>query len=114
MNNANGSPILSLEVIRREESRALSRLAAQRRDTEATLAEAQKRAQEMLREAEVQGWREGEAQRDALLAEIEHEVQAIIDRANADAERLNQPGRLQMETAVARVMAIVIGGGDET
>ena len=114
MNIANDSSTSSLEAVRREESQALLRLAAQRRDAEAKLAEAQKHVPEMLHEAEAQGRREGQAQRDALLAEIEHEVQAILDRANADAERLNQRGRLQMEAAVARVTAIVIGGADET
>jgi vacuolar-type H+-ATPase subunit H len=113
-NNTNASPTSSLEAIRREESQALLRLAAQRRDAEVKLAEAHQRVQDMLREAEAQGRCEGEAQRDTVLAQVEHEAQAIIDRANAEAERLTQRGRLQMETAVARVLAIVIGGGDET
>jgi vacuolar-type H+-ATPase subunit H len=113
-NNTNASPTSSLEAIRREESQALLRLAAQRRDAEVKLAEAHQRVQDMLREAEAQGRCEGETQRDTVLAQVEHEAQAIIDRANAEAERLTQLGRLQMETAVARVLAIVIGGGDET
>jgi len=113
MNNANESPASALEVIRREESQALLRLAAQRRDAELQLVEAPKRVQEMLREADAQGRREAEAHKDAMLAEVEREAQAIIDRANADGERLNQLGHLQMETAITRVMAIVIGGGNE-
>lgn len=105
------SPLL--EVIRRKEAEAKRQLAAEREAVEAALAEAERRARDLLAAAEVEGQRAGEAGRQAVLAEAERNAQAIVAQAQAEAEMLQRAGERQMVAAVARAFEIVIGGPHE-
>jgi vacuolar-type H+-ATPase subunit H len=105
-----GSP---LEVIRRKEAEIKRRLAAQREAGEVVLAEAELRAREIFIAAEAEGRRVGEAQRQADQAEAEREAQSIVARAHAEAERLQRGGQLPIDAAVARAVAMMIGGAHE-
>lgn len=102
-----------LEVIRRKEAEIKRRLAAQHEAGEAALAEAERRADEMVIAAEAEGRRTGEAQRQAAHAAAEDEAQLIVARAHADAERLQQVGEQPIAAAVARAVELVIGGAHE-
>jgi vacuolar-type H+-ATPase subunit H len=106
------SPLL--EIIRRKEAEVKRRLAAEREAVEAALAEAERRARDLLTAAEVEGRRIGEAQRQATLAETERNAQAIVAQARAEAEMLQRAGEQHMAAAVARAFEIVIGGPHET
>ncbi len=102
-----------LEVIRRKEAEIKRRLAAQREADEAVLAEAERRAREMLIAAEAEGRRTGEAQRQAAQAAAEGEAQSIVARAQAEAERLQRVGQQPIAAAVARAVELVIGSAHE-
>jgi len=102
-----------LEAIRRTEAEVKRRLAAEREAVEALLAEAKRRAGELLSAAEIEGRRAGEAQRQAAQAEVEREAQAIVARARAEAERLQHVGEQRMAAAVERAVEIVIGSAHE-
>ena len=106
-----GSP---LEVIRRKEAEIKRRLAAQREAGKAVLAEAERRAGEMLIVAEAEGRRAGEAQRQAVQAAAEGEAQSIVARAQAEAERLQFVGQQPIAAAVAWAVQMVVGGAHET
>ncbi len=107
-------PDSPLEAIRRQEAEIKRRLAAQREAGEVILAEAERRAREMLLAAEVGGRRAGEIQRQAAQAAVEDEAQSIVTQAQAEAERLLQIGRPSIAAAVARAVELVIGGACET
>jgi len=77
------------------------------------LAEAERRAREMLVAAEAEGRRAGEAQRQAAQAAAEGEAQSIVSRAQAEAERLQRGGQPPIAAAVARAVELVIGGARE-
>ena len=98
-----------LEVIRRTEAEVKRRLASERAAAEATLAEAERRARELLPAAETEGRREGEAQRQAALAEVERAVVSIVAQARVETEALQRRGEDHIEMAVARAIEIVIG-----
>jgi vacuolar-type H+-ATPase subunit H len=108
---SSGSP---LEVIRRKEAEIKRRLAVQREAGEAVLAEAERRAREMLIAAEAEGRSAGEAQRQAAQVAAEGEAQAIVARARAEAHRLQRVGQQPIAAAVARAVEMVIGGAHET
>ncbi len=103
-----------LEVIRRREADIKRRLAAQREAGAAVLADAERRAREMLTAAEAEGQRVGEAQRQAAQAAAEGEARSIIAQAQSEAERLQRVGQQPIAAAVARAVEMVIGGAHET
>ena len=103
-----------LEVIRRKEAEVKRRLAAEREADEAVLAEAKRRAGELLTAAELEGQRAGEAQRQAAQAEAEREAETILARARAEAEALQRTGEPQMAAAIAWAVEIVVGSAHET
>jgi vacuolar-type H+-ATPase subunit H len=105
-----GSP---LEVIRRKEAEVKRRLAAQHEIGETTLAEAERRAREMLIAAETEGRRAGEAQRQAAHAAAESEAQSIVARAQAEAERFQRVGQQPIAAVVGRAIELVIGSAHE-
>jgi vacuolar-type H+-ATPase subunit H len=105
-----GSP---LEAIRRQEAEIKRRLAAQREAGEVVLAEAERRARDLLIAAALEGQRAGEAQRQAAQAAAEREAQSIAARAQAEAERLQRVGQQPLAAATARAVALVIGGAHE-
>jgi len=74
------------------------------------LADAERRAREMLIAAAAEGRRVGEAQRQAAQAAAEGEARSIIARAQAEAERLQRVGQQPIAAAVARAVEMVIGG----
>jgi vacuolar-type H+-ATPase subunit H len=103
-----------LEVIRRKEAEIKRRLAAQREAGKAVLAEAERRAGEMLIAAEAEGRCAGEVQRQAAQAAAENEAQSIVARSQAEAERLQCVGQRPIAAAVARAIEMVVGGAHET
>lgn len=102
-----------LEVIRRKEGEVKRQLAAEREAVELVLAEAERRARDLLIAAEMEGRRAGEAQRQAAQAETECEAQSIVARAQAEAEHLQRVGEQSIAAAIARAVEIVIGGEHE-
>ncbi len=113
MTSLEGSGSL-LEIIRRREADIKRCLAAQREAGAAILADAERRAREMLIAAEAEGQRAGEAQRQAAQAAAEGEARSIIAQAQAEAERLQRAGQQPIAAAVARAVEMVIGGAHET
>ena len=112
MMNADSGPPL-LEAVRRKEAEVKRRLAAEREALEALVAEAERQASEQLSAAEIEGRRLGDAQRHAAHVEAEREAQMILARASAEAEMLQRAGEQQMDAAVARAVALVVGGPRE-
>ncbi len=102
-----------LEVIRRKEAEIKRRLAAQREAGEAVVADAERRAHELLFAAEVEGRLAGESQRQAARVVAEDEARAIIARAQTEAERLRRVGQHPIDAAVARTIELVSGGAHE-
>jgi len=103
-----------LEAIRRKEAEVKRRLAAEHQAAEAALAEAEQRARELIAAGEAEGWRQGEAERQAAQAEAEREAEAIIAQARAEAEALERAAAAWLAVATARALEIVIGGPYET
>jgi vacuolar-type H+-ATPase subunit H len=93
-----------LEVIRRKEAEIKRRLAMQREAGEELLADAERRATEMLIAAEAEGRSAGEAQRHAAQAAAEGEAQAIVARAQAELQHLQRVGQQPIAAAVARAV----------
>lgn len=104
----------ALEAIRRKEAEVKRRLASERDATEEVVAAAERRARERLNAAEMEGRRAGETQRQAARADAEREAGAILARAQADAQMLQDTGKRRMAAAVACAVEIVIGGAGET
>jgi vacuolar-type H+-ATPase subunit H len=98
-----------LDVIRRKEAEVTRCLAAASRAAEADIAAARQRAQELITQAEVEGEREGQRQRQMALDQAEREAETIIASARAEAETLRCINQAQMEEAVRRALEIIIG-----
>jgi vacuolar-type H+-ATPase subunit H len=85
------------------------RLAAARETAVSQIKAAENRAREIVRQAEGQGQREGEAQRRSALDEAEREAESILAQARGQAEALRNVSQAEVETAVAQAMTIIIG-----
>jgi vacuolar-type H+-ATPase subunit H len=106
MNEHNISP---LEIIRYKEAEATRRLAAARETTVTETKAIEQQARNLVRQAEIQGQREGEAQRQAGLDEAEREAESILVQAMAQAEALRNVSQVEVETVVAQALTIIIG-----
>jgi vacuolar-type H+-ATPase subunit H len=111
MSLSTSSPSL-LDHIRYKEAEVKRRLAAEREDAEARLAEARRRANELVIAAEAEGRRQGEAEYQAGLAEAEREAAEIVSQARAEADALRVAGQARLEAAVARAVQLIVGGQD--
>jgi hydrogenase 3 maturation protease len=98
-----------LEIIRAREAEVTRRLAAAREAAVADVAVAEGRARQLISQTQAEGQREGEAQRQRLLAEAELEAAAILAQAADEVARLQHISQTQMAAAVARALNIVIG-----
>jgi len=103
-----------LELIRRKEAEVKRRLASEREAAQEVIATAERQASELVSAAEAEGWREGEARRQATRAESEREAAVIIAQAQVEAEFLQRRAERLLPAAVARAVKIVIGGAYET
>ena len=103
------APLPLLEAVRRKEAEVKRRLAAEYETAQVALAEAEQQARERVTTAKADGWREGNAQRQAAQAEAEREAEAILSQACHEAEALQRVGAGRMEAAVRRAIEIVIG-----
>jgi vacuolar-type H+-ATPase subunit H len=97
-----------LELIRRTEAEAKRRLASEREAAQAIIAEAERQARELVAAAEIEGQREGEAQRQVARVEIEREAAAIVAGARAEAETLQRTGEARLEAAIARAVKFIV------
>jgi vacuolar-type H+-ATPase subunit H len=106
---ADGTPSTPLlEAIRRAEAEAKRRLTLEGEAARIALAEAERRAQEVIAAAEIEGREEGARLREQAQARVEAEAQAIMDQARAEAKLLQRAGALAMEAAIAQAVATVI------
>lgn len=101
-----GSP---LEMIRHKEVEITRRLAAAQETAASKIKAAEQQAGEIIRQAEIRGQREGEAQRQSALDEAEREAEAILAQAQVRAEALQNVSQGDVETAVAQALSIIIG-----
>jgi vacuolar-type H+-ATPase subunit H len=105
----NGHTASPLEVIRHKEAEMTRRLAAARETAVSQIKATEQQAREIVRQAEAQGQREGEAQRRSALGEADREAEAILAQARVRAEALQSVSQAEVETAVAQAMTIIIG-----
>jgi vacuolar-type H+-ATPase subunit H len=98
-----------LEIIRRKEAEVTRCLAAARETAVTEIKAVEQQARNLARQAETQGQREGEAQRQAVLDEAEREAESILAQAKAQAEALRNVSQVEVETVVAQAMTIIIG-----
>lgn len=98
-----------LEIIRHMEAEMTRRLAAARETAVSKITVVEQQARELVRQAEAQGQREGEAQRQTVLDETEQEAESILAHAQAQAEVLRNVSQAQVETAVTQAVMIITG-----
>lgn len=97
-----------LELIRQKEAEVTRNLAAVKEEAATRIAAAEQKAKEMVRQAEAQGKREGEAIRQSTLDETEREAWSILTAALTQAEALGNVSQKQIDLAVTRAITIII------
>lgn len=104
------SSLTLLDHIRRQEAEIKRCLALEHQAAEARLAEARRRAHDLIVAAEAEGRFQGQAEYRAAQVEAEREAAEIISRARARAEALQTIGRARLEAAVAHSLQVILGG----
>jgi vacuolar-type H+-ATPase subunit H len=99
-----------LESIRRKESEMKARVAAERAAAQAAVAEAERRRETLLAQADEEGRSAGEAERLALRQAVEAEVKQTVDEAEAAARALRTHGKAHVQEGVQHALAVVLGG----
>jgi vacuolar-type H+-ATPase subunit H len=105
----NESPADVLDMIRDKEAEVTRQLVAAREATAKEVSEARLQIQERLSQAEEQGLREGQAERQCILDEADAEAQQMIAQAEAEAATIRQQAPAKMEAAVKLALDIVVG-----
>jgi vacuolar-type H+-ATPase subunit H len=98
-----------LQEIQRVEAEVASRLAGARKGMERVETEARHQALIIIREAQDQGYQEGQEAAEAIMAQAKQEAEAFLEQARQQAEGLRQKRASTLQIAAQHSLAIVVG-----
>jgi vacuolar-type H+-ATPase subunit H len=109
--DTNDPDLEPLELIRKTEASCRRRLAAAHTAAETAVQRAYQETEEIVREAQAAGKREGEARRDQILADTRREVETVLLAARQKAEGVRNIDPQRIDRAVRDVLERLLERG---